>query len=191
MMPASNPKLDDLSLTSKLDSSQLHKIATELDLVAIALAALTRIEQVEMRQVAADLQVESIVSGWVDKWSPDRFSSSGQLDLQQLRALVSIVHRLAIAHQALVRRNITYWQQTVQADRLPLQSPLLADYLNNFMTIYQAHLGSEAWSFEAISAAALTLLLELLFYGGATGHQRLWVALLQRSQSAVIPPSSI
>ena len=189
-MPASNPKLDDLSLTSKLDSAQLHKLAIKLDLVAIALAALTRIEQVEMRQVAADLQVESIVSGWIDKWSPDRFISSGQLDLQQLRALVSIVHRLAIAHQALVRRNITYWQQTVQADLLPLQSPLLADYLNNFITIYQAHFGSEV-SFEALSEAALTLLLELLFYGGATGHQRLWVALLQRAQSAVIPPSSI
>jgi hypothetical protein len=89
-----------------------------------------------------------------------------------------------------VRRNITYWQQTVQADLLPLQSPLLADYLNNFITIYQAHFGSEV-SFEALSEAALTLLLELLFYGGATGHQRLWVALLQRAQSAVIPPSSI
>lgn len=189
MMPASNPELDDLSLTP-LDSSQLYKIAIELDVVVIAIAALTRIEQVEMRQVAADLQVESIVSGWIDKWSPDRFTSSGQLDLQQLRALVLVLHRLAIAHQVLIRQNITYWQQTVQADRIPLQSPLLADYLNNFITIYQAHLGSEV-SCEALSEAALTLLLELLFYGGATGHQRLWVALLQRSQSAVIPPSSI
>lgn len=182
MMPASNPKLDDLLLKS-LDSSQLNQIATELDLVAIAIAALTRIERMEMRQVAQDLQVESIVSEWIDEWSSARFRSSKQLDLDQIRAVVLMLSRLAQTHHTLVRQTIDYWQQTVQSDLLPLQSPPIADYLSNFITIYQVQLGREAsQSMEVLSAAALTLLVELLFYGGATGHQRLWGALLQRSE---------
>ncbi len=184
MMPASHPKLDDLSLASKLDSSQLNQIATELDAVAVAISALTRIERVEIRQVAQDLQVESLLSDWIDKWSPGRFASSKQLDLDRLRALILIINHLAQTHQAIVRQNINYWHQTVQSEQLPLQAPALADYLNNFLTIYQAQMGNEAsQSIEELSAAALTLLVELLFYGGATGHVRLWRGLLQRAES--------
>ena len=184
MMPASNPKLDDLSLPSSLDSSQLNQIATELDLVAIAISALTRIERVEMRQVAQDLQVESLLSDWIDKWSSERFAPAKQLDLDRLRALILTIVRLAHTHQAVIRQNVNYWHQTVQSEQLPLQAPALADYLNNFLTLYQAQMGSEAnRSIEALSTAALTLLVELLFYSGATGHLRLWAALLQRAQS--------
>lgn len=184
MMPASNPKLDDLLLPSPLDSSQLNQIATELDLVAIAISALTRIERVEMRQVAQALQVESLLSNWIDKWSSAGFASSKQLDLDRLRALILTIVRLAQTHQAVIRQNVNYWHQTVQSEQLPLQAPALADYLNNFLTLYQAQMGSEASrSIEALSTAALTLLVELLFYSGATGHLRLWAALLQRAQS--------
>ncbi len=193
MMPASPPKLDDLSLPSPLDSSQLQRIATELDLVTIAIAALTRIERVEMRQVAADLQVASLLSDWLDRWSSARFAASTQLDLDRLKALVLIVNRLAQTHQAVIRQNIDYWHQTVQSAQLPIQVPALADYLNNFLTIYQAQIGSREasqighnsphFANDALSAAALTILVELLFYGGATGHLRLWAALLQRVQS--------
>ena len=181
-MPASNPKLDDL-LPKSLDSSQLNQIATELDLVAIAIAALTRIERMEMRQVAQDLQVESIVSEWIDEWSSARFRASRQLDLDQIRAVVLMLSRLAQTHHTLVRQTIDYWQQTVHSDLLPLQSPPVADYLSNFITIYQVQVGREASQpMEVLSTAALTLLVEILFYGGATGHQRLWGALLQRSE---------
>ena len=185
MMPASNPKLDDLLLPSPLDSSQLNQIATELDLVAIAISALTRIERVEIRQVAQDVQVESLLSNWIDKWSSVRFASAKQLDLDRLKALVLTIVRLAQTHQAVIRQNVNYWHQTVQSEQLPLQAPALADYLNNFLTLYQAQMGSEASrSIEALSTAALTLLVELLFYSGATGHLRLWAALLQRAQSS-------
>lgn len=183
-MPASNPKLDDLSLPSPLDSSQLARIATELDLVAIALSALTRVERVEMRRVAQDLQVESLLSDWIDNWSSTRFASSKQLDLDRLKALTLTIVRLAHTHQPVIRQNVDYWHQTVQSHQLPLQVPALADYLNNFLTIYQAQMGHEAnRSIETLSTAALTLLVELLFYSGGTGHLRLWAALLHRVQS--------
>ncbi len=183
MMPASTPKLDDLLLTSKLDSSQLARITAELNAIAIAIAALTPIDRGELRKIAQDLQVEEIVSDWIEDWSLERSSSLGQYNIQQIRALVSIFHHLAQQHQPLVRRNIDYWQQTVQADRLPLQSPQLADYIGNFITIYQARIGrSDNLSFEELAEIALNLTLGLLFYGSPNGHQRLWMALLRRSQ---------
>jgi Protein of unknown function (DUF3038) len=192
MMPASTPKLDDLSLKSKLDSSQLHKIATELDLVMIALAALTQINRVEVKQIAQDLQLESIVLDWLNEWPLSKAPPHQQLNTEQLQSVVLIAHRLAQEHQILVRKNINYWQQTVQYNQLPLQSPSLADYIGSFIKIYQTRFGDQAdQSFEILSDAALTLLVGLLFYGSPNGHQRLWEALLQRAHSVVIPPNSI
>ena len=181
-MPASTPKLDDLLLTSKLDSSQLERISAELDVIPIAIAALAPLDRVQMQQIARDLQLESLVSDWIDTWSVDRPSASEQLNIQQIRALVLIVNQLARVHQDLIRNNLAYWQQTINYDQLPLQSPALADYLGNFITIYQARVGRDAnESFEAISVIALNLLVGLLFYSGPNGHQRLWTALLKRS----------
>jgi Protein of unknown function (DUF3038) len=88
-----------------------------------------------------------------------------------------------------VRQTITDWQHLTQANRLPLESPPLAEYIGNFIKIYQTRLsGQQTHSLEALSQAALNLLLELLFYGGTKGHQRLWQALLKRSHAAIIPP---
>lgn len=184
MMPALNPKLDDLLIKSKLNSSQLDRMNTELELVTISLAALTQIDRVEIRQIAEDLHLESIVGDWLDRWPLDRSSSIEQLDIEQLRAVVSIVNHVAQKHQALVRQTIYLWQQTIRSAQLPLQSPSLAEYINNFITIYQTRLGRDnSPSVESLSTAALTLSIELLFYGSSNGHQRLWAALLQRSQS--------
>ncbi len=190
MMPASTPKLDDLSLKSKPDLSQLNQISTKLDLVMIALAALTRIDRMAMKQIAQDLQLETIVVDWLEEWPLDRATSITQLDVEQIRSIVLIASHVAQSRQTLVRQTINDWQQIVQSDRLPLQSPSLADYIGNFITIYQTRLGREtSQSFEALSEAALTLLVELLFYGSPNGHQRLWGAILQRSQ--VVTPNSI
>jgi Protein of unknown function (DUF3038) len=182
MMPASTPKLEDLLLTAKLDSSHLERITTELDTIIVAIAALTQIDRAQIHQIAGDLQLESIVSDWIDEWYLDRVSSHRQLNVQQIRALVLIVNHLARTHQALIRQNINYWQQTVHYEQLPLQSPALADYIGNFITIYQARLGRNTnESFEVLSVTALDLLVGLLFYGSPNGHQRLWAGLLQRS----------
>jgi Protein of unknown function (DUF3038) len=183
MMPASTPKLDELLLTSKLDSSQLERIAAELDVIFIAIAALTPLDRVQIQQIARELQqVEPLVSDWIAAWAVDRQRVRQQLNIQQIRALVLIVNQLARIHQDPIRSNLTYWQQTIDYDQLPLQSPVLADYLGNFITIYQARIGRDAnESFEALSVIALNLLVGLLFYSGPNGHQRLWAALLKRS----------
>jgi Protein of unknown function (DUF3038) len=189
MMPASIAKWDDLSIEIPLDPSQLHTINLELELVTIAMVALAQIDRLEIGQVAQDLQVESLVADWIKDWPHHQFTHHQQLDLQQIRSLVLVVDRLAHKYQSVVRQSITDWQQLIQANRLALESPPLAEYIGNFIKIYQTRLSAQkTHSLEALSQAALNLLLELLFYGGTNGHQRLWQALLQRSQAAIIPP---
>jgi Protein of unknown function (DUF3038) len=182
MMPASTPKLDDLLLNVKLDSSQLERITAELDAIIIAIAALTPLDRLQLQQISQDLQLEPLVSDWINEWSVDRRSAHGQLNIPQIRALVVIVNHLAQVRQESIRRNLQQWEQTVRYDQLPLQSPALADYIGNFITIYQARLGQNPnESFETLSVTALNLLVGLLFYGSPNGHKRLWVALIKRS----------
>lgn len=184
MMPASTPKLADLALKSQLDPHQLHQMEIELDLVTIAIAALTPLERVRIEQIAKDLQLESLGLDWLCEWLMSRVTPSRQLAPEQLRALVLVLGQLARDRQTLIRQNISNWQQTLRNNQLPLQSPSLADYIGNFITIYQDRVDREAArSFELLSESALNLSIDLLFYSSATGHQRLWGALLQRVRS--------
>jgi Protein of unknown function (DUF3038) len=189
MMPASIAKLDDLSVVVPLDSAQLHNINLELELVTVAIVALAQVDQLEIGQIAQELQVEPLVADWIAQWPDHQFTHHQQLDLEQIRSLVLVVDRLTHHYQAVVRQSVSDWQHMTQANRLPLESPTLAEYIGNFIKIYQVRLGHEqTHSLEALSQAALNLLLELLFYSGTNGHQRLWQALLQRSHVATIPP---
>ena len=194
MMPAANAKWEDLLIELSLDSDQLQKMNLELELVLIAITALAQIDRLEIGQIAKDVDVQEILVDWLQVWPQAKFIPARQLNLPQLRLLVLIANRLAHKYQMVVRQTMTDWQQIIQVDRLPLESPSLAAYIDNFIIIYQVRLGdqtrdSEAThSFESLSQAALNLLLELLFYGGNNGHQRLWQALLQRSQASLIPP---
>lgn len=196
-MPASTTKWDDLSIELPIDSDQLHKMNLELELVMIAITALAQIDRQEIGQIAKEIDVRQILAAWRKEWPQAKFTAVKQLDSEQLRLLVSIVNRLACKYQMVVRQSVADWQQMIQVDRLPLESPSLATYINNFISIYQARLSDDTrhsddiYSLESLSQAALTLLIELLFYGGNSGQQRLWQALLQRSQSTVIPPIPI
>ena len=193
-MPASTIKWEDLPIELSINPDQLHKMNLELELVMIAITALAQIDRLEIGQIAKDVDVQAILADWLQVWPQVKFIPARQLDLPQLRLLVSIVSRLAHKYQMVVRQTMTDWQQIVQVDRLPLESPSLAAYIDNFMIIYQVRLGDQSrdseatHSFESLSQAALNLLIELLFYGGNNGHQRLWQALLQRSQATLIPP---
>jgi Protein of unknown function (DUF3038) len=186
MMPAPNANGDELVLTANLDSSQLHKIRMDLDLVTIAIAALTQLDRLEIAQIAQDLQL-SIDSDWLDRWTLGGVLVPNQLDVEQLRSIVSIVTHLAQAHQQPIRQNIHYWHQTLAADQLPLESPSLADYISRFVSMYQ-HRFDQApqQSVEMLAQAALNLLVELLFYSSHHGRQRLWGMLLERSESRIL-----
>jgi hypothetical protein len=189
MMPASTAKWDDLSIESPIDPFQLHKINLELELVLVAIAAITHIDRIEIGQIAQKLQVAPPSADWLAAWSDSQFDQSQSADIEQIKSRVLIVHHLTQQYQLVVRQNLTYWQQIIQFDRLPLESPALAEYIGSFIEIYQIRFDKEiTHSFEALSQAALNLLIELLFYSSTSGHRRIWNALLQKSQQAVTPP---
>jgi hypothetical protein len=183
MMPASTAQWDDLSIESQLDSSRLPKIIIELELVTIAVVALAQIDRLEIWQTAQELQVESMAIEWLHEWPDLQSPPTKPIDFPQIQARIAIVSHLAHKYQTVVRQNMNYWQQIVQVDRLPLE------YMGNFIKIYQTRLGAETMpSLEALSQAALNLLIELLFYGNTSGNHRLWGTLLQRSHSTDTPP---
>lgn len=188
MMTASTTNWDDRSIDPELTPTQLQTIATDLDAIAISLVALTQIGATEIGQAARQLKLEPLVSTWVSSWPARPTVSSQPLDLERLRALVSIVSHLAKEHQPIVRRNVRYWEQTIEYHQLPLQSPSLADYIDSFIIIYQNRAPTPpGLSLEKLTDAALALLVELLFYGSPNGHLRLWESLFKRSQVPMLP----
>jgi Protein of unknown function (DUF3038) len=188
MMPASTPKLDDLLLDAPLSSSQLAQISRELNEIATGIAALTQIDRAELAKIARELQVEEIVADWVDDWSLDRAAHQTQFTVQQIRALVTIVNQLTQQHQSTIRQHLNYLHQTIEYQQLPIQSPALADYINNFITIDRVRFSRSTQSLALLETVALNVLLGLLFYSSPNGHQRLWTALLHRSHGSIVPP---
>ncbi len=195
-MPASTAKWDELVLNADLDPAQLKRMAENLETIAIALVALTQVGKSEIGRVARDLNLEAnglpsaptILSEWIDSWSLPPTKSLQQLDVKELRVLVLVISHLAQEYQTLIRRNISYWEQTIAYRQLPLQSPSLADYISNFTKLYRERSSKPTeLSIEVLSDVALGLTIELLFYSSPKGHKRLWNALLQRSQ---LPASS-
>ena len=59
----------------------------------------------------------------------------------------------------------------------------MGDYIDAFSNIYQERMeDDEKISTNLLSQLALKLLIDLLFYSSSSGHRRLWLALLDRSQ---------
>lgn len=189
-MTASTVKWDDLVLNTELDRSQLERMAENLETIASALVALTQIGKTEIERAASELHLETsslpsatiMLSEWIESWSLPPTKSRQQLDVKELRVLVLVISYLAQEHQTLIRRNISYWERTIEYRQLPLQSPSLADYISNFIKLYQERSSKPVdLSIEDLSDAALGLTIELLFYSSPAGHKRLWNALLHRS----------
>ncbi len=186
-MPALTANWDDLSLTTALAPVQSQRMTADLEQIAIALVALTEIGKEEMLQAASDLQLTSILVNWLEDWFSGRTGVARQLDVKELRALVLVICKLSKQYQHLVRRDINYWEQTIAHRQLPLQSPALADYLSNFINIYEQQYGDRAkMSLDELTESALKRLIELLFYSNERGHRRLWSALLQKSQVSTL-----
>ncbi|NJP12460.1 MAG: DUF3038 domain-containing protein [Leptolyngbyaceae cyanobacterium RU_5_1] len=178
-------------LTTLPDPSQLDNIKAQLDLVLMALEALTGIGSEAMLQAAAELNVESLVADRVALWrlrqsSPLRKGQGGRkkLDVEEARALVLISCHLAKEHQELIRRAVALLEQVTEQHQEPHQTALLGDYLDTFSNTYQERMeDGEEVSPPMLTNLALKLLIDLLFYSAANGPRRLWLALLDRTQS--------
>jgi hypothetical protein len=189
-MPLSTPDWEDLPLSKVPDAQQLDNIKAHLDIILLALEALTDIGSEEMLQAAQALKLENIIADRVGLWrlrqsNPLRKSSGGRkkLDIEEARSLVLIICYLARQQHELIRRAVTLLEQITEQNKAPHQTALLGDYLDAFTNSYQERMeGGEQISAEKLSRLALKLSIDLLFYSSANGHRRLWLALLDRAR---------
>lgn len=171
------------------DLPQLQAMKAHLDLVLLALEALTAIGSDEMLAVAEKLGLEEILSDRITLWrlrqaSPLRKGKGRKkLDVDEARAITLISCTLA-AQQQFAIRNAVAQLEKCSAKKSPLHhEPVLGDYLDRFNSLYQERMAEERQAAtDTIQKLALKLLIDLLFYSSQIGSRRLWVALLERSQ---------
>jgi hypothetical protein len=188
-MPAANLKLEELALQQSLELPQLDNMKTQLDLVLLGLEAVTKLGSEAMLQAAKELGLEAVIADRVSLWrlrqsNPQRKSSGGRkkLDIEEGRALVLIACHLAKQEQQKIRSAVGVLEDTWRLNRLPQQEPVLADYTDRFIELYQERM-EDVPNFppEQLAKASCKLLIDLLFYSGPMGHKHLWSSLLHRS----------
>lgn len=183
--------VETLPLLHQPDPSQLDNIKAQLDLVLLALEALAGIGSEAMLQAASELKLESLVADRVALWrlrqsSPLRKGQGGRkkLDVEEARALVLISCYLATQQAEKIRRAVALLEQMAEQQREPHQTALLGDYLDTFNNTYQERMDDgDRVPPAVLTNLALKLLLDLLFYSAANGSRRLWLALMDRSNS--------
>ncbi|MEB3164444.1 MAG: DUF3038 domain-containing protein [Prochlorothrix sp.] len=172
------------------DPAQLHSIKAQLDLILLALEALTGIGSEAMVQAATTLQLSGMgdrVSLWrLRQANPLRKGQGGRkkLDVEEAKALVLLICHLAQQHQQRVRSAVALLEQVTGQSQPPHSVPMLGDYLDSFCNLFQDRMKEEeqeSLSMDHLSHLALKLLIDLLFYGGQGGSRRLWMVLIDRS----------
>ena len=180
---------DDLPLNEAPDSQHLDNMKAHLDLILMALEALTEISSDGILQAVHALNLEEVIADRVALWrlrqsNPLRKSTGGRkkMDVEEARSLVLIIGYLAQQHQELLRRAVGLLEQTIAQKQPPSQASLLGDYLDNFSQIYQERLEKgDKMTAEPLTQLAFKLLVDLLFYSSPNGHRRLWLVLLNYS----------
>lgn len=186
----SSPAWDEINRTQP-DSTQLDNIKTQIDLVLLALESLAGIGSEAMLQAALALNLESKIPDRVTLWrlrqsNPLRKGEGGRkkLDIEEARSLVLISCYLAKQHQELIRRAIDLLEQVTESNSEPHKTALLGDYLDAFNNTYLERMEDDSnISTDKLTQLALKLLVDLLFYSSTGGHRRLWLALLDRTQT--------
>lgn len=177
-----------LTLDFEPDVQQLDNIKAQLDFVLLALEALTGIGSEAMLQAAETLGLSDQVGDRVSLWrlrqsSPLRKGQGRKrMDIEEARSLVLIICHLAQTHQELIRRAVALLEQLTGQHRKPHEAALLGDYLDNFNNLYEERLEADDVTPDQRAFLALKLLIDLLFYSGPNGSQRLWLALLERAK---------
>lgn len=188
---SSVPEWEVFALDASPNVEQLDNIKAHLDLILLALEALTGITSEEMLQVATQLNLEKFIADRIGLWrlrqsNPLRKSSGGRkkLDVDEARSLVLIICTLAYRYQELIRRAVALLEQMTQQNQEPHRSALLGDYLDNFNNTYLQRMDEEkSLSSRQLSQLAFKLLIDLLFYSDKNGHRRLWLALIDYSNN--------
>ncbi|TVQ14411.1 MAG: DUF3038 domain-containing protein [Leptolyngbya sp. DLM2.Bin27] len=169
---------------------QLHSIKAQLDLVLLALEALTGLGSDAMLVAAESLGVSDLLSDRVNLWrlrqaSPLRKGQGRKkLDVDEARALVLVTCHLAVSHRDTIRQAVARLEQVLGQGQPPHRTAQLGDYLDAFSNAYQDRMeGDPTATTDELTALGLKLLVDLLFYSGPGGSRKLWVALLDRTET--------
>lgn len=154
-----------------------------LDLVLLALEALTGMGSEEMLLGAQSLNLHTIITDRIALWrlrqsSPLRRGKGGRkkLDIEEAIALVRVSAYLASKHHERIRQAVERLEQV----KSPHTEPLLADYIDRFFELYTDRM-QDSPSAKTIEKLALKLLVDLLFYSAKAGVKHLWLSLLETS----------
>jgi hypothetical protein len=180
-----------------------YPIKAHLDLILLALEALTGVGSDGMLQVAESLGLQDLLGDRVTLWrlrqsSPLRKSKGGRkrLELDEARALVLVSCRLAQQHELAIRQAIAYLESCKNQKQAIHRSPVLAEYLERFSEFYIERIANSQTNSQTDSGTnpevnpvteitnyqnlALKLLVDLLFYSAPSGSKRLWLVLLEQ-----------
>ena len=174
------------NVSANLTPDQLRSIKGQLDLVLLALETLAGIGSEAILEQAKSLQLDTFLSDRVSLWrlrqsSPLRKGQGRKkLDVDEARALVLITSQLAQKHRSTINQAVTALEKAAAAGSPPHRVAILGDYLDRFSNTYAERMDQELLP-PVLEKLALQLLIDLLFYSGGGGSQRLWQALLERA----------
>ncbi|MEL4894008.1 DUF3038 domain-containing protein [Crocosphaera sp. Alani8] len=181
-MSISVPTWGDIPLTNPPTPEQLYQMQTHLDLVLLASEALIGVDADMLLQATLDLDISTSLVEKAQLWS-NRNKTTDQnpihsFNVEQLRSLILVICYVNQRHQELIRRAVTLLEQVTAQNKNPAQTTLLGNYLNNFQNFYGNNPDNSKLSPDQQVKLASKLLIDLLFYSGDRGYDRLWLALL-------------
>lgn len=172
----------------ELAPAQLRHIKAHLDLVLLALEALSGLGSEAMLEAAKALELDGLMGDRVSLWrlrqaSPLRQGQGRKkLDVDEARALVLVSAYLAQQQATAIRQAVAALERATAQGQAPYRVARLGDYLDRFSNLYQDRMAADGdVSMAALTDLALKLLVDLLFYGQPQGDRRLWSALLDRA----------
>ena len=172
----------DTPLTNPPTPQQLYQMQTHLDLVLLASECLIPIDADILLQAALDLDISTTLVEKIQLWSNRDATKTDHslesLTLEQLRSLILIICYINQQYQELIRRAVTLLEQMTAQNQDPAQTTLLGNYLEKFRHFYSNNPEEINLSSEPQVQLASKLLIDLLFYSGDNGYDRLWLALL-------------
>lgn len=167
----------ELNLDPEPEPAQLDDIAIRLELVMLALVALTGVGSDSLVEVAHQLNLDSIIGERLTK--PERSQQQKPLSVDEARALVLIICYLAKENQAFIRRAIDLLEQYTKSNSDLRQVTLLRDYFDAFSQMYEEQIdGGVSPHKNGLNPLAIKLLIELLFYSNSNSPGRFWSALI-------------
>lgn len=176
------PQREDYIQPPVAQPVEFDRIGTKLDILLLALKALTGISSDHIVRVARKLNIAARVADEIAVLVRERtevkrgvsLNQNPTLKLEVTQSKVLIICHLAKHNQALIRRAVALMEQIAAQNHKPKSITLLREYIYNFQQAYQNyHFNQEKFSPDSPEEMASKLLIDLFFYSAPQGCNRL------------------